>query len=58
MFRILILVILAVLMLTVMFLTWGSIGSAVMAFGLLTMGAALLYQKFLTNRDPDQFQEE
>ena len=58
MLRILILVMLAVLMLTVMFLTWGSVGSVVMAFGLLTMAAALLYQKFLTNRDSDRFQEE
>ena len=58
MLRRIILLVLAVLMLAVMILTWGSIGSGMMAFLLIMMGAALVYQKFLTNRDEDHFQEE
>jgi hypothetical protein len=42
-------------MLTVMIATWGSIGSAAMAMGLITMGAALLYRRFLNREDPDQW---
>ena len=40
----LILPLLAAVMIWVMVATWGSIGSAVMAMGLLSMGCALLYQ--------------
>ena len=46
---------LAVVMAAVMVATWGSIGSAVMAMGLVTMGSALLYQRFLNHEDPDQW---
>ena len=46
------------LLLTVMVLTWGSIGSAVTGFCLITMVAAILFQKFLTNRDESDFQME
>ena len=46
---------LAAVMAITMLATWGSIGSAVMAFGLITMGAALLYQRFLNREDPDQW---
>ena len=35
--------------------TWGSMGSIVMVFGLLLMGASLLYQHFLTNREDNDF---
>ena len=49
------LILLAVVMVIVMVAFWGSIGSAVMAFGLITMGAALLYQRFLNREDPDQW---
>ena len=38
-------------------LTWGSIGSALCIYCLIVMGASLLYQRFLTNRDEDRFQE-
>ena len=38
--------------------TWGSIGSVAMVMCLLLMGASLLYQRFLTNRDEDLWQEE
>ena len=55
MLRIAALVALALVMIIVMIATWGSIGSAVMAMGLITMGAALLYQRFLNREDPDQW---
>ena len=56
--RTILLVLLAVILLAAMVLTWGSIGSAVMAFCLITMGGSLLYQRFLTNRDESDFQME
>ena len=43
----------AAAMVWIMAATWGSIGSAVMAFCLITMGAALLYRRFLNRDDPD-----
>ena len=42
-------------MLAVMVLTWGSIGSAVMALALISMGSILLYRRFLDREDPDQW---
>ena len=54
--RRLILPLLAAGMIWVMVATWGSIGSAVMAMGLLSMGCALLYQRFL-NRDRDDWSQ-
>lgn len=56
--QIILLAAMAAFLLTVMILTWGSIGSAVMGFCLITMVASLLFQKFLTNRDEDNFQME
>ena len=53
--RLLIPGLLAAGMLAVMVLTWGSLGSVVMAFGLISMGSALLYQRFLNREDPDQW---
>ena len=38
--------------------TWGSVGSAVCIYGLITMGAGLLFKRFLINRDSDQFDSE
>ena len=55
MLRIIALVALALVMVVVMIATWGSIGSAAMAMGLITMGAALLYRRFLNREDPDQW---
>ncbi|MBQ4581175.1 MAG: hypothetical protein IJA83_10995 [Clostridia bacterium] len=52
----LILPLLAAVMIWVMAATWGSIGSAVMAFGLISMGSALLYQRFLNRDDPDFYE--
>ena len=53
--RALLLGLMALGMTAVMVLFWGSIGSAVMALGLLSMGSALLYQRFLNREDPDQW---
>ena len=52
----LILPLLAAVMIWVMVATWGSIGSAVMAMGLLSMVSALLYQYFLNRDDPDFYE--
>lgn len=46
------------LMLAVMVLTWGSVGSAVMAYGLIMMLSALLYQRFITRREESDYQME
>ena len=56
--RSILLVVLALVLLTLMVLTWGSLGSAVMALCLILMAASLLFQKFLTNRDTSDFQME
>ena len=53
--RILLLVILAAAMLIVAILTWGSVGSLTLIFGLIMMGLGLLYQHFLTNRDDSDY---
>ena len=53
-----ILAVLAAATLAVSILTWGSLGSGVLLFCLITMAAGILYQKFLTNRDEDYFQDE
>ena len=55
MVRTALLVLLAAAMLGIMLATWGSIGSAVMAMGLISMGSALLYRRFLNREDPDQW---
>ena len=54
--RRLILPLLAAVMVWIMVGTWGSIGSAVMALGLISMGSALLYQRFLNRDDPDVYE--
>ena len=55
MVRMFLLLALAGTMTAVMIATWGSIGSAVMAMGLISMGSALLYQRFLNREDRDQW---
>ena len=55
--RIAILVILAVVMLVVAILTWGSVGSLVMVLCLILMGLSLLYNHFIINRDDEYFVE-
>ena len=56
--RIALLVLIALGMVVLMIATWGSIGSAVMGLCLITMISALLFQRFLTNRDGGDFQME
>ena len=50
------LILLAVIMVVIMVAYWGSIGSAVMAFGLIELAATLLYKRFL-NRDRSDIYE-
>ena len=52
------LILLALGLIAVSIATWGSLGSAVLTFGLIMGTAGLLYQRFLTNRDDDWFQSE
>ena len=56
--RIVLLAILAAVLLIVAIATWGSLGSAVCVYGLIMMAAALLYQRFLTHREEDDFTDE
>ena len=58
MVRKILLIPLALVLITVMLTTWGSIGSVIMLFCLLLMGAAMLYQHFLTNQEEDDWQTE
>ena len=54
-----ILLIAAILALTtVTVLTWGSLGSAATLMCMITMCSAFLFQKYVTNRDNDQFDTE
>ena len=56
--RIAALVILAAALLLAAVCTWGSLGSAVLVFCLIMGSAGVLYQRFLTHRDEDDFQFE
>ena len=58
MIRIIVLAAVALAMAAVMILTWGSVGSVFMGFGLITLGSSLLCQKFVTNQDSSDFQME
>ena len=53
--KVLLLVILAIAITTLMLVTWGSVGSALCAFLLILMVAALLYRKLVLERDQDDF---
>ena len=57
-FQIFLLVLLAVGITTLMLVTWGSIGSVLCAFLLIIMVVALLYRKFVLERDEDDFDWE
>ena len=56
--RVFLLVLLAIAITTVMLIFWGSIGSALCAFLLIMMVAALLYRKLVLERDEDTFDWE
>ena len=57
-FQIFLLVLLAIAITTLMLVTWGSIGSALCAFLLIIMVAAVLYRKLILERDEDMFDWE
>lgn len=56
--QIILLAIVALVLLTLTLTTWGSVGSAMCAFCLILMGAALLYRRFVLERDEDDFKTE
>ena len=56
--QIFLLVLLAIGITTLMLVTWGSVGSALCAFLLILMVAALLYRKLVLDRDQDDFDWE
>ena len=56
--QIFLLVLLAIGITTLMLVTWGSVGSALCAFLLIIMVAALLYRKLVLDRDEDTFDWE
>ena len=58
MIRTILLIVLTAVLLGTAILTWGSLGSAVCIYGLIMMGAALIYQRFLTHRSEDDFKDE
>ena len=58
MVRTILLIVLTAVLLGTAILTWGSLGSAVCIYGLIMMGAALIYQRFLTHRSEDDFKDE
>ena len=39
-------------------LAWGSLGSAVCVYCLITMAAGVLFKRFLIERDPNEFDME
>ena len=53
--QILLLALLALGLTVLMLCTWGSLGSAMCAFLLILMVAAVLYRKFILERDEDMF---
>ena len=53
--QIFLLVVLAIAITTLMLVTWGSVGSALCAFLLIIMVVALIYRKFVLERDEDAF---
>lgn len=53
-----ILILLALALLAVAIATWGSLGSASLIFCLILMAASLLYQRFLTNNEDNDYDME
>ena len=56
--QIILLALLAVGITVLMVATWGSVGSVMCAFLLIIMVAAVLYRKFVLDRDEDMFDWE
>mgnify|MGYP003296165168 CR=1 FL=1 len=57
-FRTILLILVALGLAVLAVCTWGSVGSAVCIYGLITMAAALLFKRFLINRDSNKFDSE
>ena len=53
--QIFLLVLLAIALTALMLIFWGSVGSAMCAFCLIIMVAAILYRKIVLERDEDMF---
>ena len=49
------LVLIAIGLITLTLVFWGSLGSALCVFCLIIMVSALLFRKFVLERDPDDF---
>ena len=58
MIRTLLLILVGLGLLALAIFTWGSMGSAVCVLCLLSMGSALLFKRFLINRDSGEFDSE
>lgn len=56
--QIFLLVLVALVLAVLTVATWGSLGSALCAFLLILMAAAVLYRKFVLDRDEDMFDWE
>ena len=56
--RLILLILIALAMALLAILTWGSVGSAICTYCLIMMGAALLFKRFLINRDSGEFDSE
>ena len=54
-FQIFLLVLLAIVLVALTLAFWGSVGSALCAFLLILMVAAILYRKIVLERDEDMF---
>ena len=58
MIRTILLILVALGLLALAVCTWGSVGSAVCILCLISMGSALLFKRFLINRDSGKFDSE
>ena len=56
--RLVLLILVALGLAVLAIFTWGSAGSAICTYCLIMMGAALLVEEFLINRDSDKFDSE
>lgn len=58
MIRTILLILVALGLLVLAVCTWGSVGSAVCILCLFSMGSALLFKRFLINREETSFDQE
>ena len=57
-FQITLISVIAMVLLVLTITTWGSVGSILCTFCLIIMGVALLFRKFVLERDDDDFKME